>query len=66
MNSSGNSHLKSYLDNRAVESDEARARWNKDNPGKPPGYGSKTWASYSHVRYPSESFRLGYDSIEWN
>lgn len=60
------SHVTSYLSNKAGEAKEANTKWYRDNPGKQPGYGSKTWASYSHVRYPSESFRRGYDSIQWS
>lgn len=60
-----NTHLKSFLDYRTAESQDARLKWKRDNPGKEPGYSSRTWASSSKIRYPSESFRRGYDDIIW-
>ena len=56
-----------YFD-RKVESirndhKESTARWKKDHPNREPGTSTRTWKSFSQVRFNSPAYRDGWDAI---
>ena len=68
MQISGAKHVQALLDTKAYQHKEDVAKFKKDYPTKQPGENvkGKGWKSYSKIKYPSETFRQGYDEIDWS
>ena len=65
MKKKAQGHLRARLNESAAAHKESVAKWNKDFPGRQPGYSLATWKTYSDQRINSPAYREGYAQIDW-
>jgi hypothetical protein len=44
---------------------ESVAKWKKDHPNREPGTSTRTWKSFSQMRFSSPAYRRNFDTIDW-
>lgn len=59
--------LRRKLGERAAKHKDDVARWKRDHPNVEPGSSFKknTHKGWSKIRYTNESFRRGFDQVDW-
>ena len=55
--------FKRKVDTLSAEHKESVARWGKDHPTQEPGTSTRTWKSFSNIRFTSPAYREGWEVI---